>query len=194
MIGGAQRSIRGIKNARTGPLLGKLPAALALIVLGVGSSAVASPRETARDQVRGDVWSVGVHPPIPRVSTLGVTRKATLVSYCWQTQSAAGEGGGGCADGIPGDPAHMLLWRPGRNVWVDLGRPAHDVQIQAVRFTDATGSRPHETVRVTIIALDQTGRHWKFRLPRRARRDTDLLIGAHFQNGDIEADIGIRRR
>jgi hypothetical protein len=86
-----------------------------------------------------------------------------------------------------------LRWRPGRAIRVDLRRPAHDVQIQAVRFAGRLGSRPRDTIRVKIAARDQTGRRWKLRLPRGARRDTDLLIAAHFTNGDIEADLGLSR-
>lgn len=132
----------------------------------------------------------GTRPPIPRVSTLGTTRSATLVSYCWTRHLADGGGQGTCADGIPGRPAHILRWRPGTTVRVDLRLPAHGVQVQAARF-GTFGSRPSHVVRVKVARSGAHGRRWTFRLPRGARGDTDLLISALFADGDIEAEIGL---
>jgi hypothetical protein len=75
---------------------------------------------------------------------------------------------------------------------VDLRLPAHGVQIQAARFASA-GSRPNDIIRVKIVRIDGSRRRWMLRLPRRAKRDTDLLISAFFARGDVEADLGIRR-
>ncbi len=121
-----------------------------------------------------------VGPPTPRLSTLGVTRSASLVSYCWTRH-------------LPGGTAHTLRWRPGVKVRLDLRLPAHGVQIQAARFTSA-GSRPSHLVQLKITRIDARGRRWMFRLPRRAKHATDLLISARFANGDIEADLGLGRQ
>jgi hypothetical protein len=139
-------------------------------------------------------------PPVPRVSTLGVTRSATLVSYCWSEHVAGGGASGTCVDGIPGHPAHTLDWRPSAKLRVDLRLPAHDVQIQAVRITSGIGGRPSgiggrpsHVVRLHVARVDRAGRLWTVRLPQRSASDTDLMISAFFTDGDIEADLGIRR-
>jgi hypothetical protein len=131
-------------------------------------------------------------PPMPRVSALGVTRSATLVSYCWTQKLPGGAARGACADGTPGHPAHTLQWEPGALVRVDLGLAAHDVHIQAARFGEVGGRSSH-SIHVRITGIDASRRRWTLRLPRRAERDTDLLISAQFANGDVEADVGIRR-
>lgn len=150
---------------------------------------------TARLTADAKAVDVGANlrPPIPRVSSLGVTRRATLVSYCW-SETFPGGGRGVCADGTPGDPAQTLRWRPGARIRVDLRLPAHDVRIQAVRFPGGIGTRPIHIVRLKIVRVDQAGRRWTLHLSRRATRDTDLLIFATFANGDIAGDLGIRRR
>jgi hypothetical protein len=124
------------------------------------------------------------------VSTLGVTRSASLVSYCWTDQL---RGQGTCADGTPGHPAHTLRWQPGAKVRVDLRLPAHHVQIQAARFA-SVGSRPDHIIQLKITRINTSRRWWMLRLPRRATRDTELLIFAFFANGDVEAELGIHRR
>ncbi len=134
-----------------------------------------------------------VGPPTPRLSTLGVTRSASLVSYCWTRHLPGGTEEGACIDGVPGAPAHTLSWRPGVKVRLDLRLPVHGVQIQAARFTSA-GSRPSHLVQLKITRIDARGRRWMFRLPRRAKHATDLLISARFANGDIEADLGLGRQ
>jgi hypothetical protein len=130
------------------------------------------------------------------VSTLGVTRSATFVSYCWSEHLAGGSDVGRCADGNLGHPAHALRWRPGARVGVDLRLLAHDVQIQAVRIAGRPGRpgrRPGQVVRLHAVRVDSVGRRWAVRLPQRASNDTDLLISAQFAAGDVEADLGLRR-
>lgn len=134
-----------------------------------------------------------VHPPTPQVSTLGLTRSGTLVSYCWSEPLAGGGGRGVCADGAPGHPAHSLLWRPGAMIRIDLLLPAHNVQIQAVRITGGFGGRQSDAVKLGVLRVDRAGRVWSTRLPRRAAQDTDLLISANLANGDLFADLGQHR-
>ncbi len=133
-----------------------------------------------------------VRPPMPRVSTLGVSRSATLVSYCWTEPLPGGGGRGACADGMPGRPAHVMRWRPGVRLRVDLRLPARKLHIQVARFGRA-GKRSGPVFDVRGVRLDASGRRWTLSLPRKAQRDTDLLISAYFGRGDVEADLGIRR-
>jgi hypothetical protein len=165
------------------------------ITLGTGTAISALPT-TAAVARRGAEplarMTSAARPPIPRVSTLGVTRSATLVSYCWTRHLPGGTNAGACADGQPGAPANTIRWRPGVKVRLDLRLPAHGVQIQAARFSSA-GSRPSRLVQLKITRIDPSGRRWMFRLPRRAKHATDLLISARFANGDIEAELGLRR-
>ncbi|MGZ4248614.1 MAG: hypothetical protein ACXVUE_09955 [Solirubrobacteraceae bacterium] len=153
----------------------------AVVALAVGTAITASVGAAS-----------AVRPPVPRVSTLGVSRLTTLVSYCWTVELAGGAGQGTCADGTAGHPAHTLRWRPGARIRVDLRLRAHRVQIRAARF-GTKGSRPSQIVNLKVVRLGARGRWWMLRLPRQARRDTDLLISAFFANGDVEADLGIRR-
>lgn len=129
-------------------------------------------------------------PPRPRVSTLGVTRSAELVSYCWEYQNADGTGSGQCADGEVGAPARSLRWRSPHRLVVDFRLPVHHVGIEAVRMTDG---RQRHVVRPRVAKADSSGRRWVFRLPRRAARDNILLVSATFQQGDVEAELGIHR-
>ena len=173
------------------------PAAVALAVgtaltAPVGSAsavrvAAYSPMTTLASTRRREV-----RPPIPRVSTLGASRSATLVSYCWTVELPGDAEQGTCADGTPGHPAHTLRWRPGVTIRVDLRLPAHRVQLQAARF-GAAGNRSSRIVDVKVVRLGASGRRWMLRLPPQAKRDTDLLISAYFASGDVEADLGIRR-
>ena len=135
-----------------------------------------------------------VHPPTPQVSTLGVTRSATLVGYCWSQTLPGGGGRGVCADGAPGDPAHTLRWRPGATIRIDLRLPAHDVHIQAVRITGGFGGRPSIIVTLSVERVDRAGHIWSIRLPPRSAGDNDLLIFARFTNGDLLADLGLHRK
>jgi hypothetical protein len=135
-----------------------------------------------------------VRPPSPQVSTLDVTRTATLFTYCWTQARPGGGERGVCADGAPGRPAQTLRWRPGVAVTVDLRLPAHNVQIGAVRIRGGFGGRQSDLVHLRARRVDQAGRRWVIRLPRRAGRDTDLLISARFANGDLGADLGLQRR
>jgi hypothetical protein len=123
-------------------------------------------------------------PPAPRLTTLGVTRTATLVSYCW---------GGMCADGVAGQPDHVLRWRAGGTVRLDLRLPARDVSVKAERIV-TPGAASRGVVALHARRLDGTGRRWALRIPSRAGRATDLLISARFAGGDILADLGLRHR
>lgn len=135
-----------------------------------------------------------VHPPAPQVSTLGVTRSATLWGYCWSHTLPGGGGRAVCADGAPGHPAQTLRWLPGATIRVDLRLPAHDVQIQAVRITGFwLRGRQSIIVTLSVERVDRAGHIWSVRLPRRSARDNDLLIFARFANGDLAADVGLHR-
>lgn len=129
-------------------------------------------------------------PPIPRVSTLGASRMATLISYCWTVQMPGGGESGTCADGNPGHPAHVLRWRPRTKIRVDLRLAAHEVRVQAAQIKRG---RFRHVLDVRALPSDPGRRWWTLRLPRLAGRDTDLLISAFFADGDIDADLGIRR-
>jgi hypothetical protein len=131
-------------------------------------------------------------PPRPRVTTLGATRSASLVSYCWNRPTSHGGSTGVCADGIPGRPAHTLDWRPGAPVAIDLSSPPSDVQIQLARFT-RFGRQIAAMIVLPGHRDDHVGRRWTVTIPATARRSTDLLISAHFARGDIYADLGLRR-
>ncbi len=131
-------------------------------------------------------------PPTPLVSTLGATSQATLFSYCWQQTRPGGGGSGVCADGAPGRPARVLRWRAGTKVTVDLRLPAHDVRIDAARIGGF--ARPMRyVVHLPARRVDRSARQWLVRLPKRAGNDTDLVIYARFANGDLGADLGLRR-
>src|SRR5437763_16470016 len=162
-----------------------LIAGIAVLSLGSGATALAAMFDGSSHVVRSRQ-----HPPVPRVSTLGVTRSATLVSYCWAVEHG-NRASGICADGTLGTPAHTLRWRHGVKLVADLRLPAHDVQIQAVRL-DGQGGQPSHVIDLKVKAADQAGRRWAFRLPRRAVRDNALLISANFAQGDEFAELGIR--
>jgi hypothetical protein len=132
-------------------------------------------------------------PPAPLVSTLGVSRSATIVSYCWTRARPGGGRVGECADGMAGHPDHTLRWRPGAAVSIDLRLPAHGVTFQTQRIS-RPGRPPVHFPPLSIRArrVDRAGRRWSIRLPARSRRDTDLLIAATFANGDVFADLGLR--
>jgi hypothetical protein len=135
--------------------------------------------------------SARTRPPAPVVSTLGVSRSATIVSYCWTQARPGGAGVGGCADGTADHPDHRLRWRPGATVTIDLRLPAHGVTFQTERIS-SPGRPPGHTLTVSARRVDRAGRQWIIRLPARAERDTDLLIFATFANGDVFADLGLQ--
>lgn len=164
------------------------------LALGVGSPPAFGPQLVAQlERLTASEPPVyqTVRPPTPQVSTLGVTGSATLVSYCWTETLPGGGGRGVCADGAPGRPAHTLPWRPGATIRIDLRLPAHDVQVQAIRITGGFGGRQSDVVRLSVVRVDRAGQSWSVRLPRRAARDSDLLISARFANGDVTADLGL---
>jgi hypothetical protein len=150
---------------------------------GVGATAFAI-------SLNGNAARARQRPPAPRVSTLGVTRAATLDSYCWNVSLGNGSSTGTCADGTFGHPDHTVLWRPAAKLVVHQGLPVHDVHIQAVRLT-SRGARPTHVIQLHLMRADRTGRSWSLRLPRKATHDNELLISARFTHGDAEAEIGI---
>jgi hypothetical protein len=121
-------------------------------------------------------------PPAPRVSTLGVTRIATLVSSCW---SASGPGV--CADGAPGHAGQILRSSSDAPVRVDLRLAAHDVHFETARVIPPGAER--DVAHVRARPLDRVGRRWTVCLSPRARRANDLLIFARFAQGDMLADL-----
>jgi hypothetical protein len=136
--------------------------------------------------------AITTRPPRPQVTTLGVTRWASLVSYCWTRPADHGGNVGVCVDGIPGRPAHKVDWRPGATVAVDLHLPSSDVEIQAARF-NRFGKQIGVMIALQHERDDHAGRRWTVTIPAAARRSTDMLISAHFARGDIFADVGLRR-
>jgi hypothetical protein len=171
------------------------------LAVGVaGSIAVGSAAAIAFGEAGGSrpvavsaAMAARTRPPAPLVSTLGVSRSATVVSYCWTQTRPGGGRVGQCADGIAGHPDHTLRWRPGAAVSVDLRLPAHGVTFQTQRISDP-GRAPVHFHPLTIRArrVDRAGRHWSIRLPTRSKRDTDLLIAATLANGDVFADLGLQ--
>lgn len=130
-------------------------------------------------------------PPTPRARTLGVTRAASLVSYCWSRPTSGGRGTGVCADGALGHPAHTLYWRPRARVTLNLRLPASDVRVQVARVSRF--AQPlHNTIGLKPRREDSRGRMWTVRIPRTASRATDMLISARFSQGDIYAELGLR--
>lgn len=132
-------------------------------------------------------------PPTPRVTTLGVTRAATLVSYCWSQHSPDGMGSGVCADGVLATPSasRSLSWRPRHAIYLDLRLPAHDVTVDVVRVA-RSGAAPRDRVRLRVRQLGAGGRRWFVVVPRRALRANALVIGAQFDEGGLSAAIGLR--
>jgi hypothetical protein len=70
--------------------------------------------------------------------------------------------------------------------------PAHDFAIDAARI-GGFGRPMRDVVKLQARRIDRAGRRWLIRLPKRAGRDTDLLISARFANGDLGADVGLKR-
>jgi hypothetical protein len=55
------------------------------------------------------------------------------------------------------------------------------------------GRPPRDVVHLQARRVDRAGRRWLIRLPRRAGRDTELLVSGQFANGDLSADVGLKR-
>jgi hypothetical protein len=161
------------------------------LILAVAAFAAASESAGRLHPGRSGIASTRSSPPTPLVRTLGESRSATLVSYCW-TQTRPGGDVGACGDGVAGHPAHTLRWRPGDAIDIDLRLPAHGVTFQAKRFSSV--ARPTDRLfSVRARRVDRSGRHWIVRVPARAARVTDLLIFASFANGNLFAELGLRR-
>jgi hypothetical protein len=125
------------------------------------------------------------HPPRPKVSTLGATGYASLVSYCWHE-----DGRGVCADGVAGSPRQTIAWRADREVRIDFRVPAHDVSVSTARVSAAA---PYPEIRLRARRLDKEGRRYLVRIPSRSRGDDELLLFARFEQGDLFAELGLRR-
>lgn len=126
-----------------------------------------------------------LRPPAPHVITLGATRIATLVSYCWNESRR-----GVCADGAPGHAGQTLRWTVDASVRVDLRLAAHDVHFETARIVRSGAER--DVVHLRARPLDRAGRGWILCLPHNAQRANDLLIFARFAQGDMLADLRLR--
>lgn len=85
--------------------------------------------------------------PPPRLSSLGVERQASLVSYCWSVPRSNG--------------SHGLRWKPEVPIVLDLVLPAHDVQVRV-----ANNSRQSDGLRGVDLHQGSLGRRWTFDLTR----------------------------
>jgi hypothetical protein len=170
---------------------GFLAGGAAGLILAVAAFAAASERAGRLQAVRSETASTRSSPPAPLVRTLGVSRSATLVSYCW-TQARPSGDIQACADGVAGRPAHTLRWRPGDAAAIDLRLPAHGVTFHAQRFA-SVASPAGRLFTVRARRVDRSGRHWIIHVPVRAARATDLLIFASFANGNVFADLELKR-
>jgi hypothetical protein len=128
-------------------------------------------------------------PPKPKVTTLGVTRSATVFTSCWRygTRKRCVE------SGSVGHPASRIRWTPGAKVTIDLRLPASDVNITAERVADDSVVAA-DSVRLAMHRVGSGGRRWLVRLPARADRCTDLIMYARLgDRGEIVADLGLSR-
>ncbi len=152
------------------------------IVLGLALLAAAAPVAAVSAAPSG--------PPKPKVTTLGVTRFATVFTSCWSYGSRRE-----CLqNGTIGNPSATLRWRSGAKVVVDLRRAAQDVSISA-EHVDGANVVARDSVKLTLHRIGSSGRHWFVRLPPRAARSTDLIVYARLgDRGDLVADLGLRRR
>jgi hypothetical protein len=98
-----------------------------------------------------------------------------------------------CADGSPGVPAHVLRWRAGTPLMINLGAAGHDLTVSAERITRAA-ARPTRRLVVRSTELGRSGRRWRVELPPRAAGDNVLIVSARFGAGDVAAQIGIEPR
>jgi hypothetical protein len=146
-----------------------------LAAAGAGGSPVAPSRWSSR-------------PPQPSLTTLGVTRTAVLVSYCWADRGRPETTA--CADGSLARVPVTLPWRPRAEVRLDLHLPAHDVDVVASHQSVGRGGRVIQT-RLHLRTMDSAGRRWAFQIPPRTRVGTDLLVSAHFAQGDVFAAVAL---
>lgn len=130
-------------------------------------------------------------PPRPRVTTLGVSRSAALISYCWQYSTSSGLIGQ-CADGAPGPPTHTLYCRPGVAILINLRVPGSDVHV-SVAHIYRSGRYRHD-VALTTHRRDFEGRRWAVKIPRSASRSNVMFISARYAQGDMGAELGIRQK
>jgi hypothetical protein len=128
-------------------------------------------------------------PPRPSLTTLGATRFAIPVSYCWAYPDRPGTSA--CADGSIVRLPDALRWRPRVPVRLDLRLPAHDVVIVASPYSARRHGRVTQT-RLHPRRIDATGRRWVFEIPASTRDNTYLLISASFAQGDSSAEIGLK--
>lgn len=137
-----------------------------------------------------EVTAVSARPPQPTLTTLDVTRSASVVSYCWSSPQPQGGTIGACADGTAGHAARTLRWRPRAPLRLDLHLPARAVRVDAAKHPERAQS-VRDLIHIRLHRVDRAGRRWLFYLTPTTKGDTDLLISAWFARGDIEADIGL---
>jgi hypothetical protein len=162
-------------------------ATTAVVGLLAGGTTLAAGQATGRSSSSAP----GKHPPRPTLRTLGASRSASLVSYCWTYPSGDGGSAGECADGSLADlPPTTLRWRPRATVHLNLHLPAHDIEVDTYR----QGSGGPSQVPIHLHRVDSSGRRWVFHVPRATKDHTDLLISATFARGDVFAAIGLHKK
>lgn len=124
----------------------------AIILAGTGRSA------TGTGGSATSVKAIRTRPPHPELSTLGVKRSASLVSYCRSTPPTAGSGVDECADGEACHTAQTLRWRSRVAIGLDLRLPARDVGVDAT--TDPR--QLHDLTRIRVHRVTRSGRCWEF--------------------------------
>ena len=121
-----------------------LPLLLVLAIAPLAAAATPSPPNQP----------IAPYPPKPKVTTLGVTKYASPVSWCFQA-----DGQGVCADGAGGSPKSTIAWRAGREVRIDFRLPAREVSVQTVHIAKP-GAPPTGEVKLRVKRLDKTGRRY----------------------------------
>lgn len=162
-------------------------AASAVFVAAGGVAAAVAASGASPSRAAPARWSR--RPPQPRLTTLGVTRSAVLVSYCWAYRDRPGTSV--CADGSLAGAPPTLRWRPRALVRLDLLLPAHDVGVVASHQSSARDGRVTRT-RLDLHRVDSAGAQWVFQIPAATKDNTDVLISATFAQGDIFAEVGLR--
>lgn len=126
-------------------------------------------------------------PPRPRLTSRGVQRHASLVTYCWAVRQSNGSSNGTCAAGRPLPTRQKLSWQPQSPITLDLTLAAKDVQVQLAN----KATRPRHPTTIDLRRLDATGRRWTFSLTRADRSARVLFVSAQFAQGDIYAELSL---
>lgn len=148
--------------------------------LVAGALAAGSPRP----------YPTSAHPPQPILITLGVTRSATLVSWCWSHRIKTGGTVGVCADGSLARPPHraaMATARPCTTRPPSAGASCGGRHLRAVAGSapdaDASPLAPGGSIRPPLGVLCPD-------CYQARQRPEHLSVSAH---GDLFADIGLRK-